>query len=228
MTTTATTRDDDRRDLAAAAASTMSRVRAIVCANSFSFSLCRSVLSFSSSFQFPLPAVRGFGHPARLEPATPGLGNRCSILLSYGRMGTHFTVCDPRFRKPMRLGSRSGASLTTRWRLAKSLQPLEDVTARSSSATTPTVRSRRRTVRDIQHGADVLTRAACSRPFRPHELDQHRHAVHVAAQLSDEIHVGRAPCRRSPAGRPRSAPSAPCRSRRCASRGCRCRTRARS
>jgi hypothetical protein len=25
--------------------------------------------------------------PARLELATPGLGNRCSILLSYGRAG---------------------------------------------------------------------------------------------------------------------------------------------
>ena len=30
-------------------------------------------------------AKRKLVRPAGLEPATPGLGNRCSILLSYGR-----------------------------------------------------------------------------------------------------------------------------------------------
>jgi hypothetical protein len=36
-------------------------------------------------------AERRLARPAGLEPATPGLGNRCSILLSYGRENSHST-----------------------------------------------------------------------------------------------------------------------------------------
>ena len=34
--------------------------------------------------------------PAGLEPATPGLEGRCSIRLSYGRVGRNFTLIAPR------------------------------------------------------------------------------------------------------------------------------------
>src|SRR3954468_24589120 len=65
----------------------MSRVRAMVWANSFSLSLCRSV-DFMSVASCPGDLEM---RPAGLEPATPGLGNRCSILLSYGRVPIHST-----------------------------------------------------------------------------------------------------------------------------------------
>jgi hypothetical protein len=39
------------------------------------------------------PRVENVVRPAGLEPATPGLGNRCSILLSYGRIeGTNYQL----------------------------------------------------------------------------------------------------------------------------------------
>ena len=50
------------------------------------FALRRTSSWLASRSSLMIARERRLVRPAGLEPATPGLGNRCSILLSYGRM----------------------------------------------------------------------------------------------------------------------------------------------